>query len=310
MLEQWPEHATLRNIAFSTSEFMAFAIGLPLGRFLLKLEQIYTYIAEWQKYSSSQTSLATQYTQLTDLMVSWRKLELSTWKSLFDHEEAMCGEKIGLWWFHLLEVVMIPILDNREDEDQVVNILSALNVFMSRVSYGEFTFRLNLLKAFKNHGLQLDKSHPIVNALGNFIKFYIQFEPIIQEDMAAKRDKLQKEIDEVILLASWKDINIDALKQSARKSHNSLYKIVRKYRDVLSTPVQPIIEQGLSQPVKENEALALPVIEQLSLKEDYGVLLSIPTWNQRPLRLQDTSTIKRNFRVYLDRVKMKNCLNC
>lgn len=303
MLEQWPEHATLRNIAFATTEFMAFPIGLPLGRFLLKLEQIYTYIAEWQKYSSSQTSLATKYMQLTELMVSWRKLELSTWKSLFDHEEASCGEKIGLWWFHLLEVIMIPILDNREDEDQVVNILSTLNVFMSKVSYGEFTFRLNLLKAFKNHGSQIHKSHPIVMALDNFIRFYSQFEPIIEEDMTAKRAKLQKDIDEVILLASWKDVNIDALKQSAKKSHNSLYKIVRKYRDVLSTPVQPIIEQGLSQPMKDIEKLKLPVIVPFNFEGNYGMLSSITTWNQRPLRLQDISIIKKNFKVYLDGVK-------
>ncbi|KAI5957391.1 MDN1 [Candida margitis] len=302
MLEQWPEHATLRNIAFAASEFLAFPIALPLGRFLSKLEQIYTFIAEWQKYSSSQTSLAPQYTQLTDLMVSWRKLELSTWKSLFDHEEEMCGEKIGLWWFHLLEVVMIPILENQEDDDLVVNILSALNIFMSKVSYGEFTLRLKLLKAFKNHGLQVDKTHPIVNALDNFIKFYHQFESIIEEDMTAKRAKLQKEIDEVILLASWKDVNIDALKQSARKSHNSLYKIVRKYRDVLSTPVQPVIEQGLSQPVKEKEFMSLPVIETVDL-HDNGILSTISTWSQRPQRLQDISIIKKNFKIYLERVK-------
>ena len=32
-------------------------------------------------------------------------------------------------------------------------------------------------------------------ALDNFIKFYSQFEPIIEEDMTAKRAKLQKDID-------------------------------------------------------------------------------------------------------------------
>ncbi|KAI5949267.1 hypothetical protein KGF57_004866 [Candida theae] len=303
MLEQWPEHATLRNIAFSTSEFMAFPIGLPLGRFLSKLEQIYTYIAEWQKYSSSQTSLAPQYTQLTDLMVSWRKLELSTWKSLFDHEEFACGEKIGSWWFHLLEVIMIPILEKRDDQDQVVNILSALNVFMSKVSFGEFKFRLSLLKAFKNHGLQLHYTHPITTALDSFIKFYSQFGSIIEEELTSKRSKLQKDIDEVILLASWKDVNIDALKQSARKSHNSLYKIVRKYRDVLSSPVQPIIEQGLSQSLAECEVVSLPAIEHFDGKESYGALSSIATWNQRPQRLQDISIVERNFKVYLERVK-------
>ena len=67
--------------------FFSYPIGLPLGRYLQKLEQIYTFIAEWQKYASSQVSLKVQFDVLTNLIVSWRKLELSTWKSLFEFEE-------------------------------------------------------------------------------------------------------------------------------------------------------------------------------------------------------------------------------
>ena len=39
------------------------------------------------KYASSQVSLKVQFDVLTNLIVSWRKLELSTWKSLFEFEE-------------------------------------------------------------------------------------------------------------------------------------------------------------------------------------------------------------------------------
>ena len=112
------------------------------------MEQIYTFIAEWQKYASSQVSLKVQFDVLTNLIVSWRKLELSTWKSLFEFEEKSVEKNIGKWWFYLLEIIIIPMLGDNEKEP-AVTLLSALNVFMSKVTCGEFTIRLKLLKAFK-----------------------------------------------------------------------------------------------------------------------------------------------------------------
>lgn len=41
------------------------------------------------------------------------------------------------------------------------------------------------------------------------------------------------EVKEIIKLASWKDVNVVALKLSAQRSHRQLHKIVRKYRAVL-----------------------------------------------------------------------------
>ncbi|KAI5949928.1 hypothetical protein KGF54_005406 [Candida jiufengensis] len=301
--ELWPEHATLKNIVFATSEFLSYPINLPLGRFLQKIEQIYTYIAEWQKYSSSQTSLEAQYNKLTTLIITWRKLELSTWNSLFKYEEITFENKVGAWWFHLLEVILIPILENNEEEDQAVKLLSALNIFMSNMSYGEFSSRLKILKAFRNHASEIDKSNKIVDALTNFVKFYDQFEPIIHENIRITKDKLQKDINEVLLLASWKDVNIDALKQSARKSHNNLYKIVRKYRDLLNTPVQAIIETGLSSDntSKFVNALKLPLVGISDYIQEDAVK-EINTWSERPQRLQNLSMIKKNLKIYVDRI--------
>ncbi|CAG8713751.1 1946_t:CDS:1, partial [Scutellospora calospora] len=42
-------------------------------------------------------------------------------------------------------------------------------------------------------------------------------------------------------IASWKDVNIYALKQSAQKTHRHLSKCIRKYRDVLDKPITDII---------------------------------------------------------------------
>ena len=60
--------------------------------------------------------------------------------------------------------------------------------------------------------------------LCNFVTFYEQFQPTVLSLLKILKE-IRKDINEVILLASWKDVNIDgSLKQSARRSHNNFIK--------------------------------------------------------------------------------------
>lgn len=67
--------------------------------------------------------------------------------------------------------------------------------------------------------------------------YYGQFSPHISSTLSSQRAALEKEINGFIKLASWKDINVHALKQSAQRTHRQLYKSIRKFRDVLRQPV-------------------------------------------------------------------------
>lgn len=307
LLTQWPEHATLQNISRICDEYLSFPIDTPIARLLQKIEQVYTYIAEWEKYASSHVTLKNHFDNLTQLIVSWRKLELSSWKSLFIHEDSIVKQSLGRWWFYLFETIVIPQLADGVDEDIVVEnseikLISALNVFISQATYGEYEHRLNLLTAFRNHVFTIaNGSTRVHGALSNFITFYEQFTPIIHENIAKQKKALEKDVSEVILLASWKDVNIDALKQSARRSHNNLYKIVRKYRALLATPVSPIIEQGLTNEFKSIPKIkdidGLPLAKSHNSKTD-ELVTEVKTWGERPTRLQNIQTVSKNMQVY------------
>ena len=118
-------------------------------------------------------------------------------------------------------------------------------------------------------------------------------------------------------MASWKDVNIDALKQSARRSHNNLYKIVRKYRAILSTPVQPIIEQGISESTNgmtsssssSSALINLPQIQIIVAGNERQLVQSIPSWIDRPKRLQNLNVIENNLKVYVDRISQEQLPN-
>lgn len=306
LLKEWPEHATLQNIARASDELLSFPMNSPISKVLQKVEQIYTFIAEWEKYAANHVTLKTYFDELTQLIVSWRQLELSTWKALFEHEDKALEQNIGKWWFYLFETVIVPSFSNNEPEEQsVIKLIEALNIFMSETTYGEFIARLNLVKAFKAHVFELSPYGHVFNALSNFTIFYDQFTSTVIESLEIGKKKLEKDINEVILLASWKDVNIDALKQSARRSHNNLYKIVRKYRALLAISVSTIIEQGVN---FENslsvKLLDLPTLTSIPEKTEQMTDLSkeVSTWKERPQRLQNLSTIDKNMSVYVTRL--------
>ena len=310
LLRQWPEHATLQNIHLAADEFLSYPSSFPVNRLLHKVEVIFGLVTEWQKFASSQVSLKDHLDALAQLIVSWRRLELLSWKSIFQQEELTVKKSIGKWWYHLFETIVIPLYRHDKDElpQSPTMILSALNVFMGEAKLGEFESRLDLLKAFRNHARGVASyATSIVNGLSNLITFYDLFVPQINEHILQTRKTLEKDVAEVILLASWKDVNIDVLKQSSRKSHSSLYKLVRKYRALLATPVTFMIEKGYAgEPAAVRELPILAAAYVTRLRDEKLQILSLcqqsDAWQQRPAPLRNMDTIENNMRVYTERI--------
>lgn len=300
LLAEWPEHLTLQCIARCCSEFANFPIKYSVSKLLQKVEQIYTYLVEWEKYAHSGVSLATQVNSIVELIISWRKLELQTWSSLFDHENYTLETSMGKWWFYLFEVLLLPTFGTEEvDHDSCTKIVSALNTFLGQTSYGEFGIRLKLIRSFEKHILTIDQTSPIASALANVISFYEQFVPVVDKAIKEKKKALEKDISEVILLARWKDVNPDALKQSARRSHNSLYKIVRKYRAVLASQISTLVELGL--PVDQTLTVGGEVSNHNKISDVFydSILTNISTWNDRPTRFRKLDRVVENMGKYI-----------
>lgn len=307
LLKEWPEHATLLELYRVCEEFMSYAVSTPMARLLQKLEQIYTFIVEWQKYASSKVSLQSHIDSVTGIIVSWRRLELHTWKALFELEDANSTKSIGNWWFYLFETIIIST-DNTESDisTKCSSLLAALNVFFSKSTFGEFQNRLKLVKAFCKHVYLLYGHGSIVcQALDNLVTFYEQFTDIVTDKISKEKKTLEKEISEVILLASWKDVNIDALKQSSRRSHNNLFKIVRKYRSLLATPMSSIIESGIDPTLKVKStynATTIAHFRSIDLIWAKSLVTTIPDWDSRTKALKDIDLIDKNLAIYTNKI--------
>lgn len=291
----WPEHTTLSEVLRTCEETLEFRHVDPVAKFITKAEKLHGYMYEWQKVASKEYSTASLYEDLTKLLVNWRQLELTTWARLFDLETDKFRDDAKSWFFVAYETV-IAASESIDDENSmkihVRDLLKSLESFFETTTLGQFEQRIELLQQLRQHTAMrmedVDRFRIIHAALDNFIHYFSRLEKPIREALANGRQKLEKEVNDVIKLASWKDTNIEALKQSAKTSHRKLSKLVRKFRTLLNQPVSGLVRAGfpdvnhLTQEVSMNTIDTTVDVSTLELCEAV-----IPVWNKRPTRYQN-----------------------
>lgn len=300
LVETWPEHATLQDAMETCQQLLDLPNTTPIAQFLVNVEKLHQHLNEWQGVASTEYSAAEHYDAVTQLIISWRRLELTTWPRLFDIEDEKCRTEADSWWFFVYEsVVGNPLQLLREGQslkEHVEQLLSILVSFIESSSVAQFLHRLQLLRAFEQHTLRLCDGCPGMNlmrkGLHNLISYYSQYESVSREATAKHRKKFQKSMSDVVLLASWKDTNILALRDSAKRSHKKLFRVVKGYRQAINQPMSPLLQGGMPSTLAENSTASVadskPVASSINLEVVKNIYeKNIRKWSERPGRLQD-----------------------
>lgn len=298
--QAWPEHATPIDVLVICDQILAMEHSEPLVRFLPTIEKLHATINEWQKVASREFTAMGNLEALTDLIVSWRQLELSSWAGLFDEETRQTQANAASWWFIAYETIIAATesLPPTQDaiQQHVVGLLKALEDFFHNSGFGEYHTRLDLLRNFEHHLAARSSESPafaaVQQALANFIAYFSHYEGPVQESLATGRAALEKQIKEVIQLASWKDRNIETLRQSAKTSHRKLFRLVKKYRVLLAQPVAQVLAAGIQSLPKEQSDPA-PSAQQpfapLEVGQEKLLAAQLKSWAARPARFRNVS---------------------
>jgi midasin len=245
----------LADVIMACDKLLELTHTEPLARILPKVEQLHAYVYEWQfgGWASRAHAVLELHNALTETVIRWRRLELSTWAKLFDMEQRKCEDDAYSWWFVAYQVVVavpLTMVDSASElREYAISLIQNLELYFSTSIVGQFRARLQLLSQLRNHLRLLVKDYPTLDvihqAVANFIDFYARYETIATETITKGRIPIDKKMKDVLLMASWKDTNISALRESARKSHQKLFRLVRKFRGVLGKEMKSIIDQGL-----------------------------------------------------------------
>ncbi|AEO57560.1 hypothetical protein MYCTH_2303853 [Thermothelomyces thermophilus ATCC 42464] len=254
-IDEIGHHQTLADVVQACDKVLEMAIDDPLARIIVAIERLYAHVYEWHEggWASKAHKATALYEKLRDTICDWRRLELLSWSRLLDAELKKSYEDAKSWWFIAYGAVILEpcsILQQGHDlGDHAVKLLSILESYFTDATLGQFRARLDLLRQLKNQLDQMVRDEPALalvrDAIQNFITFYSRYERRVSETITAGRAPLDRSMKDVLLMFKWRDKNIEALRDSAHKSHHKLFKLVRKFRAVLEQPVRPIVEQGL-----------------------------------------------------------------
>ncbi|KAK9450165.1 uncharacterized protein V1518DRAFT_426070 [Limtongia smithiae] len=316
--ERWPENEILMDCLSGCSNILNAPVNTPIARFLALVERELESLHEWQKFASRDFSVNDFIDDLSQLIIAWRRLELSSWASLFDVEVNSVNNGTSEWLFLAYEsIIATPqkIGASGESLDEyLTELVQALSLLVGNSPIGQVEKRLQLLIALADYAEIISSESqsvsllPVSKLLRNVCKLYSQFVPSMRSAISAERQKLEKEMSEIILLASWKDTNFLALKESARRSHYKLFKIVKKFRTVLTRSARDLLDSGLPEDAGLYERLEKPKIsipeariEQIH-KSVNICSANVANWTSRPKRLIDISGTTSKVQVYASEI--------
>ncbi|PNY23678.1 Midasin [Tolypocladium capitatum] len=274
----------------------------PLAKLLPKVEQLHAHVYEWQfgGWASKVYAVLPLHDALTDTVIRWRRIELSTWANLFDMEQMKCQDDAYSWWFVAYQVVIavpLSMIDSANElREYATSLIQNLELYFSTSIIGQFKTRVALLRQLLSHLSLLVKDYPtldvICHAVKNFINYYARYEHTAGAAIQRGRTPIDKKMKDVLLMASWKDTNINALRESARKSHQKLFRLVRKFRAVLGQEMRAIVAQGL--PDEEITPTVLKPLDPAAanIPETQPAVLNeaLPGWLFSHRRLANVST--------------------
>ncbi|PHZ13684.1 midasin [Rhizopus microsporus ATCC 52813] len=254
LAEQWPEHAILEQLLVICDRILTFSILSPVAKFLTGIELLLQKSEDWEAYAAKHVSLKSQRDELIALIVNWRQLELNCWPKLLAAQEQYHQNAAFKWWFHLYDTINNTSFDTESSESckkTAHELLSALDQFMQTSSIAEYQPRLQMIDTFyqqaklqaqfstnESEQLSFEKTAVI---LRNVYLYYSQFQQHVDTMLTQMRKPIEKDLKDFVKIATWKDVNIYALRQSAVKTHRKLHKCICKYREVLNTSMLTVI---------------------------------------------------------------------
>jgi midasin len=252
LVQEWPDQMVLQHLQQRCQAVLALRLDSPVAKVLSSLEQLLLQSEDWEMYANRHNSLRAHREELIKIIVDWRRLELSCWQRLLEGQLKFFEDQTSEWWPRLYDACVRGPLSAFDQGDEAAldkyleSLLPLLDDLLATSPMGQYARRLELIESFERFLSALSDARStsdnavlsrVRRILHSTCSFYAQFSQKIATSFASQRAALEKDVRGYIKLASWKDVNVQALKASAVRTHHQLYKTIRKFREIMRQAV-------------------------------------------------------------------------
>ncbi|XP_076884991.1 midasin-like [Bidens hawaiensis] len=275
-MTEWDDHPALQKIVDVTAMILSIPMSTPLAKAMSGLQFLLNRVRNLQE-TVAKFPLSDQLDPIITLVSSWQKMEFESWPALLDEVQARFDTNAGQLWFPLYSVLRQNHSADTHDYSQAT--MQSLEEFIQTSSIGEFNKRLQLVFSFHGHistavsqKSSLSRGHEDnVKILYNTFGFYIQFLPIILEQLASNRKSIEGELKELLKLCKWERNEWYMTMETSKRTREKFKKLIQKYTDVLKQPVMLILKQLAAQ----SETKTIAVNDRTLFSEKYKKVLDV-----------------------------------
>lgn len=248
LVTEWPDQMVLVHLRERVLRILNLDVRSPVAKVLAVLEQLLLHTDDWEPYANRDNSLKNFQLDISNLIVAWRRLELASWVRLLDDQVALYTAGDDEFTLRLYGALIHGTVSAEDVDAYLETALPVVSTYINGSTLGQFEHRLAVLAAFQRMAEELglsDEPHAagiakVGSILRNLIAHAKLYLPRASDSLASQRKIIDGGVKDFVKLASWKDINVFALKASAQKSHKQLHKHIRKFKEVLMQPMAPI----------------------------------------------------------------------
>jgi midasin len=248
LIQEWPEQMVLQHIRDRCDRVLALDKRSPVAQILSALEQLLIHTEDWEGFANRENSLKSFQDDASNLIIEWRKLELASWMRLLQDQAQQYIDADAEWSLRLYGALIHGTVNSANHVEHLKSVLPMLNTYLHSSTLGHFASRLQTLTAFEKMAREIASSSPhsemllqVATMLHNVIANAKLYEAKLSNSYSTQRSAVDKSIKDFVRLASWKDVNVYALKASAVRSHRQLHRSMRKFRDILQQPISPVM---------------------------------------------------------------------
>ena len=310
LLPQFENHPTLTKLLKIIQTIFDLSAKEPLIKLATGLEVLLQAAQDWQLIAHKGISLADNLNEITQLIISWRKLELKSWSQCLDSvNHKIEAKQRNKFWFHLYITTNALVESHSFDDykhNDIKEFVISIKKFIENSKLGEFKVRINLLRSFMLHVLSISQK-PYQNylfiCLNNLYNFYHQFVQNIESCLISVRNPIEKEVKEFVKIARWNDHNFWSVKTAVDKSHKQLIKYIKKYESELNKPIDFYLV------INKNEVKpSLPERQSFRHHLDFRLKISAKNFETMP-ELSDYSLLKRSNNLFTkSKILIKKCV--
>ena len=132
LLVMFPGNEILTNLCKICSRILEFHATTSLGKMLISIELLLKQSQEWEQYAAKHVSVTDEITQLSTLIMKWRKIELKSWEDILRHKEISYSTSTTRHWFTLARALHLSSIEGNvalSKDSNIFNLWPAFALF-------------------------------------------------------------------------------------------------------------------------------------------------------------------------------------